>query len=283
MRRLLLFLGLYCLAAASAQAQFNLDINRLIDTAKSLSQATTEIDESGEIEIGRDVASRLLGAAPLHPSPSLQRYVNQVGRWLAAQTERPDLPWRFAVLDAPQVNAFATPGGYIFVTGGLVARMTTEAELAGVLAHEIVHVLRKHHLKAIQKGALANVAGNVVALALQDKNSALRNQLVAFGTELYVRGLDKGDELEADRLGVVIAARGGYDPWGLPVVLQTLQSINPEDSAVALMFKTHPAPSERLDALEQHMLPTLEAYAAQPQLGERFLARLGGDRAARRR
>ncbi len=283
MKRLLLLLGLYCLAVASAQAQFNLDINRLIDTAKSLSQATTEIDEAGEIEIGRDVASRLLGAAPLHPSPSLQRYVNQVGRWLASQTERPDLPWRFAVLDAPQVNAFATPGGYIFVTGGLVARMTTEAELAGVLAHEIVHVLRKHHLQAIQKGALANVAGNVVALALQDKNSALRNQLVAFGTELYVRGLDKTDELEADRLGVVIAARGGYDPWGLPVVLQTLQSINPEDSAVALMFKTHPAPSERLDALEQRMLSTLETYAAQPQLGERFLARLGGARTTRQR
>jgi predicted Zn-dependent protease len=135
MRRMLLIACLYCLATASAQAQFNLDINRLIDTAKSLGQATTEIDEPGEIEIGRDVASRLLGAAPLHPDPSLQRYVNQIGRWLASQTERPDLPWRFAVLDAPQVNAFATPGGYIFVTGGLVARMTTEAELAGVLAH----------------------------------------------------------------------------------------------------------------------------------------------------
>ncbi|MDX1375650.1 MAG: M48 family metalloprotease [Burkholderiales bacterium] len=281
--RALLLAGLLCLATGSARAQFNLDINRLIDTAKSLGQATTEIDEKGEIEIGRDVASRLLGAAPLHPDAGLQRYVNQIGRWLASQTERADLPWRFAVLDAPQVNAFATPGGYIFVTGGLVARMTTEAELAGVLAHEIVHVLRKHHLKAIQKGALANVASNVVALAVQDKNSALRNQLVSFGAELYVRGLDKADELEADRLGVVIAARGGYDPWGLPVVLQTLQSINPEDSAVALMFKTHPAPSERLGALEQRMLPTLEAYAAQPQLGERFLARLGAERAARKR
>jgi len=195
---------------------------------------------------------------------------------LAAKSERPQLPWQFTVVDDPQVNAFATPGGYIFVTGGLVGRMRTEAELAGVLAHEIVHVLRKHHLKAIQKGALANVASNVVALAMQDRNSALRNQLVSFGTELYVRGLDKADELEADRLGVVVAARGGYDPWGLLVVLQTLQSINPDDSAVALMFKTHPAPTERLDALEQRMLPTLESYAKQPQLGDRFLASVGG-------
>jgi len=282
MRALLVLSCLLCLAAGRAHAQFNLDINRLIDTAKSLSQASTEIDEQGEIEIGRDVASRLLGAAPLHPNTSLQRYVNDVGRWLASRTERAGLPWRFAVLDAPQVNAFATPGGYIFVTGGLVARMHSEAELAGVLAHEIVHVLRKHHLKAIQKGALANVAGNVVALALQDRNSALRNQLVSFGTELYVRGLDKSDELEADRLGVVIAARGGYDPWGLPVVLQTLQAINPEDSAVALMFKTHPAPTERLAALEQRMLPMLDAYAAQPQLADRFLASLKSGGATRR-
>jgi predicted Zn-dependent protease len=282
MRTLLVLSCLLCLAAGRAHAQFNLDINRLIDTAKSLSQASTEIDEQGEIEIGRDVASRLLGAAPLHPNTSLQRYVNDVGRWLASRTERAGLPWRFAVLDAPQVNAFATPGGYIFVTGGLVARMHSEAELAGVLAHEIVHVLRKHHLKAIQKGALANVASNVVALALQDRNSELRNRLVSFGTELYVRGLDKSDELEADRLGVVIAARGGYDPWGLPVVLQTLQAMNPEDSAVALMFKTHPAPTERLDALEQRMLPTLDAYAAQPQLADRFLASVGGTSAKRR-
>ncbi|MGW8269801.1 MAG: M48 family metalloprotease [Burkholderiales bacterium] len=282
MRALLVLSCLLCLAAGRAHAQFNLDINRLIDTAKSLSQASTEIDEQGEIEIGRDVASRLLGAAPLHPNTSLQRYVNDVGRWLASRTERAELPWRFAVLDAPQVNAFATPGGYIFVTGGLVARMHSEAELAGVLAHEIVHVLRKHHLKAIQKGALANVASNVVALALQDRNSELRNRLVSFGTELYVRGLDKSDELEADRLGVVIAARGGYDPWGLPVVLQTLQAINPEDSAVALMFKTHPAPTERLAALEQRMLPMLDAYAAQPQLADRFLASVKGGGATRR-
>ena len=281
-RALVVLTCLLCFAAVPAQAQFNLDLNKLIDTAKSLSQASTEIDEQGEIEIGRDVASRLLGAAPLYPNASLQRYVNDVGRWLASHTERAELPWRFAVLDAPQVNAFATPGGYIFVTGGLVARMHSEAELAGVLAHEIVHVLRKHHLKAIQKGAMANVASNVVALALQDRNSELRNRLVSFGTELYVRGLDKSDELEADRLGVVIAARGGYDPWGLPVVLQTLQAINPDDSAVALMFKTHPAPTERLDALEQRMLPMLDAYAAQPQLADRFLASVSAASAKRR-
>jgi predicted Zn-dependent protease len=202
----------------------------------------------------------------------VQRYVNNVGRWLASQTERPDLPWKFGVLEAPQVNAFAVPGGTIFITRGLLDKMGSEAELAGVLGHEIAHVLRKHHLKAIQKGALASLSGDVAGAALTNVNSEARHKLVAFSTEMYSRGLDKGDELEADRLGVVIAARGGYDAYGLPTVLQALQAMNASDSALALMFKTHPAPGERLDALGKKMQPTLDAYADQAQLQSRFVA-----------
>ena len=258
------------LAAFPAQAQFNFDLGRAIEAVKSLGRATTELDEKQEIEIGRDMAARLLGAAPLVNDARLQRYVNNVGRWLASQTGRPDLPWRFGVLDAPQVNAFAVPGGTIFVTRGLVQRMRSEAELAGVLAHEIAHVLKKHHLKAIQKGAQAELAGEALSIAMKDSNSETRGKLVRFGTEMYARGLDKSDELEADRLGVVIAARGGYDAYGLPAVLQTLQAMNPEDSALALMFKTHPSPAERLDALSEKMQPTLDAYAGQPSVAERF-------------
>jgi len=258
------------LAALPAQAQFNL--NRLLDAAKNVAKATQEIGEKEEIEIGQDLAARLLGAAPLVANEALQRYVNQVGRWLASQTERPDLPWRFGVLEAPQLNAFATPGGHIFLTRGLLERMRNESELAGVLAHEIAHVLRKHHLKAIQKGAQRELASTAIStLARQDHNTANREKLLSAGGELMSRGLDKSDELEADRLGVVIAARAGYDAYGLPAVLQTLQAMNPEDSGVALMFKTHPAPTERLASLE-HMQPTLDAYGAQPQLAERFAA-----------
>jgi predicted Zn-dependent protease len=256
------------LAALPAQAQFNL--NRLLDSAKNIGKATQEIGEKEEIEIGRDMAARLLGAAPLMANDGVQRYVNHVGRWLASQTERPDLPWRFGVLEAPQLNAFATPGGHIFITRGLLERMRNESELAGVLAHEIAHVLKKHHLQAIQKGARMELAGAALStLARQDRNTPSREKLLAAGTELFSRGLDKSDELEADRLGVVIAARGGYDAYGLPSVLQTLQAMNPEDSGVALMFKTHPAPGERLGALER-MQPTLDAYAGQPQLADRF-------------
>jgi beta-barrel assembly-enhancing protease len=263
--------------AATAHAQFrlpNFDVNRLVDTVKNVGKAVREIDEPEEIAIGRDVASRLLGAAPLVPDPAMQRYVNRVGRWLAAQTERPDLPWQFGVLDSPNVNAFAVPGGTIFITRGLLEKMRSEAELGGVLGHEIVHVLRKHHLKAIQKGAQSALAGDAMSSALRERAGPAREKLIAFGTEMYSRGLDKSDELEADRLGVVIAARGGYDAYGLPGVLQTLQAMNAQDSALALMFKTHPAPDARLDALGETMQAFLDSHAGQAQLVERFVRQI---------
>ena len=275
MRILLVAAGLAFAAAAHAQFRLpSLDINKMVDTVKNVGKAVKDIDEPEEIAIGRDVASRLLGAAPLVADARMQRYVNHVGRWVAAQTERADLPWHFGVLDSPNVNAFAVPGGTIFITRGLLDRMRNEAELAGVLGHEVAHVLRKHHLKAIQKGAQTALAGDAMSAALRDRAGPARDKLIAFGTEMYSRGLDKSDELEADRLGVVIAARAGYDAYGLPSVLQTLQAMNAQDSALALMFKTHPAPGERLDSLGEKMQPVLDAYSRQPQLGERFVQQI---------
>jgi predicted Zn-dependent protease len=97
---------------------------------------------------------------------------------------------------------------------------------------------------------------------------------------LYARGLDKGDEFEADRMGVVIAARAGYDPYGLPAVLQTLEAINPQDSNLALMFKTHPAPQKRLELLDGLMTGSMDRYASQPVMAERF-QKIVGDYARR--
>src|SRR6185295_13510202 len=178
-RTLLLVLAI---AAAPAHAQFNLrdlNINKLVDTAKNVVKATSDIAEPEEINIGRDMAARLLGAAPLVNDAPLQRYVNNVGRWLASQSERPDLPWHFGVLDAPEVNAFAVPGGTVFVTKGLLQRMHSEAQLAGVLAHEISHVLRKHHLKAIQKGAQTALAGDALQQAIKDRSGLARDKLIS--------------------------------------------------------------------------------------------------------
>ena len=259
------------ISATSASA-FDLgNIGKVFDTITKAKTATTDIDEPQEIVLGEGIASNLLGAAPLLKKPALQQYVNQVGLWLALQTERPDLPWRFGVLDDDNINAFATPGGNIFITNGLLQRLSSEAELAGVLAHEIAHVLKKHHLEAIKKSARTGLLADVATQALDSKgrNPAI-GKLAGAGTELFARGLDKEDEFEADRMGVVIAARAGYDPFGLPAVLQILQGIAPGNSDLALMFKTHPTPSDRLGLLDSLMSNGFENFDARPSLAARF-------------
>jgi predicted Zn-dependent protease len=231
-----------------------------------------EVDEKGEIRIGQGIASNLLGAAPLVADERMQKYVNQLGRWLALQTERPDLNWHFGVLDSANVNAFAAPGGHIFITRGLLLKLHNEAELAGVLAHEIAHVLRRHHLNAIQQNARVGIAADVLSLVTQDQqHGETLDKVINAGTELYARGLDKDDEFEADRMGVVIAARAGYDPYALPAVLQTLEAMNPQDSGLALMFKTHPSPASRLELLDKAMQSSLDPHAGQPTLAARFI------------
>ncbi|MGZ3254765.1 MAG: M48 family metalloprotease, partial [Burkholderiaceae bacterium] len=165
----------------------------------------------------------------------------------------PDLPWTFGVLNDAGFNAFATPGGYIFVTKGLVARMHSEAELAGVLAHEIGHVLRKHHLHAAQKAAGFSAVSDLFNAANNGGSEKAKEVIVNLTRKLYTSGLDKDDEFEADRMGVVIAARAGYDAYGLPAVLQALQAQSAQDADFALLFKTHPAPAARIDMLNKLM------------------------------
>ena len=267
------------LGAALPAAAFDLgsiDWKKAAETVQKVKKANADISEPQEITLGEGIASNLLGAAPLLDNPAVQQYVNRVGRWLALQTERPDLPWQFGVLDDNDVNAFAAPGGYVFITKGLLAHMNNEAELAGVLAHEISHVLRKHHLQAIKKGAQTELLSDLANDALKSNGTDPRlTKLVSAGTEVYARGLDKNDEFEADRMGVVIAARGGYDPYGLPAVLQTLQSLNASDSSVALMFKTHPALADRLGLLDQEMTGQFSTIENQPDLAPRFMQALG--------
>ncbi|ADE12274.1 peptidase M48 Ste24p [Sideroxydans lithotrophicus ES-1] len=254
----------------------SIDWKKAAEAVQKVQKANADINEPQEISLGEGIASNLLGAAPLLDNPPVQEYVNRVGRWLTLQTERPDLPWQFGVLDDNDVNAFSAPGGYVFITKGLLAQMNSEAELAGVLAHEISHVLRKHHLQAIKKGARTELLADLANDAIRSNGGDPRfSKLVSAGTEVYARGLDKQDEFEADRMGVVIAARAGYDPYGLPAVLQTLQSINPSDSSVALMFKTHPALADRLSLLDQEMTGHFANQENQPDLAPRFFKAMG--------
>jgi len=253
------------IAALPAHAQFRLDLNRAIDTAKNIGKATTQMTEAQEIDLGKQWAATLLGAAPLMAHPELQSYVNALGRWISLHSERPDLPWQFGVLESDNINAFATPGGFILVTKGLVARMKSEAELAGVLGHEITHVIQKHHLKAIQKGAGLQAGANILSeFTAKGRNQAVADRLVGGIKELMLRGLDKDDEFESDRMGVVLAARAGYDPYGLPAVLQMLNAMSASDSELALMFSTHPEPSARLDTLERAMGSQLDRFPGRP-------------------
>ena len=200
-----------------------------------------------EIAIGRQIAGNLLGAAPLVRDAKLQKYVNNVGRWVASQSERPDLEWHFGVIDSNDVNAFAAPGGYVFITRGLYKLLQSEAELAGVLAHEVGHVIRQHHLKILQQSRLIDLGSQLVTKQVGG-NDKVQN-LIGSGAEIVSRSLDKDAEFEADRIAVVLATRAGYDSFGLPTVLQQIGHFAKDDGDVALLFKTHPHPDDRLAKL----------------------------------
>lgn len=237
------------------------------ELAQMLVQSFDQIDEKQEIEIGRQLAAILLGSKPLLQDPALQRYVNQLGRWISLQSSRPQLPWTFGVLDDAGFNAFAAPGGYVFVTRGLVERMRDEAELGGVLSHEIVHVVNKHHLKAMAASARTGLLANVAASSLRNNAAgAVGAQMLTLGRQVFSRGLDKDDEYEADRQGVALAARAGLDPFGLLSSLQHLSGVSASDAAFTLLLKTHPAPGDRVDRLESAMGNRLDGFAGQRQI-----------------
>lgn len=201
-----------------------------------------------EIALGREITGSLLGAAPLVKDAGLQQYVNKVGRWVASQSERSDLPWKFGVIESNDLNAFAAPGGYVLITKGLYQKLQNEAQLAGVLGHEIAHVVKKHQLKVLQKQQLLNVGSDWLKDKVSKKNK-LTDKAIGTGAEISARGLDKEAEFEADRMGLVLAARAGYDAFSLAEVLQTIGQTNQSDGSVALLFKTHPHPDERLAKL----------------------------------
>lgn len=207
---------------------------------------TGDPSDADEEKLGREIAGRLLGAVPLVADVKLQRYVNRVGRYVAAQSKRPDINWTFGVIESSSVNAFAAPGGYVLVTRGLYAMLKNEAELAGVLAHEIGHVNARHHVKLLQKQRAVSLGQEFLA---KKSGSESVKTLIGNGAEIFSRSLDKGAEYHADRLGVQYATKAGYDSWSLAAVLDRLAAEGETDK-FTLLYKTHPLPAERLDALD---------------------------------
>jgi predicted Zn-dependent protease len=252
----------------------SVDLGNLFSTLK---QAVKPADQDQEAAIGRDAAATLLGASkPIDVDP-VQQYVNRVGLWVAMQSDRPDLPWHFAVVDSDDIDAFAAPGGYVFITRGLLLHMHSEAELAGVLGHEISHVVLKHHLNELQRGARLDLLGQAAQYQLQQNghdskvDQEVMDKVSSATRTLYSKGLDKGDELAADRMGVVLAARAGYDPYGLVAVLQTLESVDPKSGSMQLLLATHPTPADRIAALSAAMdAGRMDRFGKQAEGQERF-------------
>lgn len=237
------------------------------DQKSGLSLGKTSQDD--EIKIGREIAGNLLGAAPLVKDEALQKYVNEVGRWVASQSERPDLPWHFGVIESEDINAFAAPGGYVLLTKGLYRKIGNEAELAGVLGHEIGHVIKKHHLKLLQKSQLLSLGAGVLGESAGKSNDSIK-KLIGSGAEICARSLDKDAEFEADRIGVVLGTRAGYDPYGLPEVLNEIGHSSKDDGRVALLFKTHPHPDDRLAKLGDAIGDRLDGVSDGKTLADRF-------------
>ena len=261
----------------SAEPQFKLDLGKAFSALKNTKSAIVPLTEEEEIALGQGVAANLMSLAPLVADKEVQQYVNRIGRWISLHSERPNLPWTFAVLDHEDVNAFAAPGGYIVLTKGMLLKLRNEAELAGVLAHEIGHIVRKHHLNAIQSssGKLALKEGASLLMDAKGKTDQRLLTAISAGTEIYGKGLDKEDEFDSDRIGIVLAARAGYDPYGLPAALHTLQGITSDSSSLQLMLETHPKPNDRLAQLDQIMGKDFDRYDNLPALQGRFEKILG--------
>jgi predicted Zn-dependent protease len=273
------FMAVAILACVPAHAQIGnllrgLDVNKALDIGKKAVEANKEFTQEDEIQLGNGLAAGMLGAAPLHKSEQLQRYVNRVGRWVAAHSERADLPWTFGVIENETINAFAMPGGTVIISHGLLKKLQNESELAGVLGHEIAHVVQKHQLKAIQSGAWGDIASAVGQTVVDQKIaragvggagavalSAIGGKGVELATNgFFLKPLDRSLEYEADRMGVVLAARAGYDPYGFVGVLQMLAQVKETDEGGILA--THPSAADRITELEK-FVPALERYAGQ--------------------
>lgn len=258
MRKLVMATLAVAMTATAAQAQWG-DILRKIDPnkvkagAKVLQQSTRDFTEDEEADIGRMVSARILKTYPLSTNDKLQRYVTLVGNTVAAYSARPTLEWHFAVLDTPVVNAFSTPGGFIFITTGSLKEIHSEAELASVLGHELAHVTQKHILKEIKRGNIISSARDLAATTNQGSdwlNNDLGKRIGDLAYEkLFTTGLSRRDELEADKIGAELADAAGYNNASFLTFLEALKKLE-GSTEMRQLTATHPAPADRMAALK---------------------------------
>ncbi|GAB4274358.1 MAG: M48 family metalloprotease [Deferrisomatales bacterium] len=207
------------------------------------------VDLEAEVRFGRELAARILGRYPLDPDPDLNRYVNLVGSAVAVYGPRSEIAYHFGVLASDRVNAYAAPGGYVFLTRGALAHMADEGELAAVLAHEIGHIDRRHiveelHIRGSDAGAAAGLARLLGGVG--DSAGVAFSQSVGAALEiLFERGYRIEDEYEADAHAVELLVAAGYDPGALARYLERIRPLTEEGAALA----THPPSAERVRRL----------------------------------
>lgn len=230
-----------------------------VESLGRIGASALPIGPEKEREIGSGIAATVIGRYGLVEDPELNRYVNLVGQTIAQEaSRRSEVEYRFGVLATDDVNAFAAPGGYVLVTRGALALMSSEAELAGVLAHEVGHVDQQHVLTEIRRASVLQTTKDESNL-----RGPLLDQVTNLGTSALFTGLGRGDEMEADSLGALYAAAAGYRPDGLATFLARLET-NPAGGSLYARLReiraTHPPAAERIEALRRQ-LPALGTSA----------------------
>jgi predicted Zn-dependent protease len=273
--------GVMAVALASpAFAQGGI-VNRLGRAAGGAAAGSFAIGLDKERDIGRNVAATVIGRWRVSDNAALNDYVNLVGNVVAQQSPRyTEVPFRFAVLNTDEVNAFAAPGGYIFVTRGALEMMESEAELAGVLAHEVAHVDQKHVLESMRKNNMLQGARSEA-----DLDGFLMDQLAGQLTGLIFVGLAKPDEMESDSLGMLYAAAAGYRPDGLLSFVRKLQAGDTNERRrrfLSDLKASHPDAAERIGALQRQATAANLNLASGQLLADRFRRYVSAPPAARR-
>ena len=233
------------------------------------------VSESQEIQMGQQADSQVITSIGLYPDPSLQTYVQGLGEKLAATSERPKLAWTFRVVDDPAVNAFAIPGGFVYVTRGLLAHMTTEAELATVMGHEIGHVTARHtaHAMSQQQVAGLGLALGSIASSQVAKYAGVANQ--ALGV-LFLK-FSRDNENQADELGVRYSSRANYDSRQMVNVMQVLDKMESQSGGrLPEWLATHPNPGNRIEHINAVIAHTQTDFSGAIVNRDAFERRLDG-------
>ena len=239
-------------------------LQQSVNTLKALQPIAYEEEKAIGGRLAVEVFNRYGGA---YDDPELLRYINLVGQAVADVSSRPDIDYHFAILNTQFPNAFATPGGYVFVSIGLLRMIENEAELAGVLAHEVAHIARKHALQTLERSrSLQGVSS--LTLIVMEKDPRLFDKLIdEVSNVLFTKGLDKDLEFEADKYGREFAYRTGYHPGALERFIQKLGASKKNQGSI--FSSTHPTSGERYNLLKKSASRYKKA-SIYPTLGNRY-------------